>query len=1267
MTAVTAGGRASSSNVSTPEHVFPPGHRLGRYEVIRHIGAGGMGIVYQARDTERGTVVALKTLHRLEPEALLRLKNEFRFVANVTHPNLVSLHELLSVGDQWFFTMEYIEGEELWMRLQRAAQASTTPALQAGHDSTVTSVDPGRRELTPSPARAVEPGSRANSPPDMSVLGTGPLLPLDELRTIFGQVALAIHALHSAKKLHCDIKPRNILLAKDGRAVLLDFGLSKSRSEQSVAELAGTPAYISPEQISGLPATEASDWYSFGVMLYEALSGRKAVMRSRPSAEVPPLPPTLPEDLRTLCQALMQSNPLQRPTGSEVLARLGQTPREPLTPAHRRTEGLIGREAHLASLWDAYTAMSHGERPVVVHVQGLSGLGKTELVHRFFEALGERREALVLGGRCYERESMPYKAFDPLIDSLTRYLQALSPEAAQALAPPHLPELLRIFPVLRQVQAFSRVAPSPLEPGRDQQELRLRAFRGLKELLTRLSRKAPLVLHIDDLQWGDPDSTIALGELLDPPDAPRLLLLCCYRTAEGEAAGVLAAHRARALSLETSLDMREVEVGPLTEAESRQLAASLLRADVADPRVGAIARESHGSPFFIEELVHSLAARGAQEPAPESVTLEQVVLGRVGQLSEPVRRLLEMVAVAGRPLSQGFAAHAAQLQGDPHTPWTTLRSGNLVRTQGGRHEDPVECYHDRIRESVYNHLPATVRAAHHLRLATVLEEQSPGEAELLARHFREAGVREKAGRYAAVAGDQAAQALAFERAAELYQEALESLPGDTTLVEKRADALVNAGRCGQAAPLYLEAARSAPSDMALELRRRAAEQYLAGGCIPEGVAALKPVVAELGLHYPASPQEALQGIIEQSIQLQSGGATLREPPADAERLRRQADVAWSASKGLGSVDILRGGYFSIRSTLLSAQAGDARRTARGLCALGLVTVCRGSPADVEQGQQLFAVVENLLGTGLEDAQLAGFYTVIRGMAAMGLGQWRRADRLLMEGNALLEERCTGVSWECSQARVCDVYSLVQQGELREAANRANRWLRTARETGDLYGKVSLEVHMSTVLLAADEPEAVLAQLRETVSGWSTEQFTPQHLFCLVDTTRCELYRGEAASAWKTVEEAWKAAEHSMGWQFSRVMAHAAHAGAAVALAWQQASERERLLAVVRQDVQLLQREERHYARGLAAVLLASMAALEGRTEEALRELDEADARFTESEMALHAACARRRKGELLGGEVGRELIAGADAVLRAQGIRNTARWADMNAPGFTAR
>ncbi len=1257
------------------EELLEPGHRLGRYEIIRHLGSGGMGVVYQARDTERGTVVALKTLHRMDPDALLRLKNEFRFMANVTHPNLVSLHELLSVNDRWFFTMEYIDGEDFWTRLRHAVEAKSQPPLDPSSD-TITAERHSNQDMT----RTFEGLASASSRTTESIPGpqtapeesSGPLLPPEELRNIFRQVALAIDALHSARKLHCDIKPRNIILAKDGRAVLLDFGLAKNQAERSTNELAGTPAYISPEQIAGLPATEASDWYSFGVMLYEALTGRRAVAH-HPSSdgkrmELSPLTPSreLPEDLRTLCLALLQHNPLLRPSGHEVLTRLGHATSAPLALASRPTK-LIGREEHLATLWDTYMRMVDGDRPVIVHVHGLSGMGKTALVHHFFEALGEQRDAVVLSGRCYERESVPYKAFDPLVDSLMRHLRTRSPQEMQALVPQHLPELLRIFPVLRQVEAFSHVAPSPLDSGRDQQELRLRAFRGFKSLLTRLSLKTKLVLHVDDLQWGDPDSTVALGELLDPPDAPRLLLLCSYRTGEGEAAGLLAEHRARAAILEAPLEVREVELGPLTQTQSRQLAASLLHTDVADPRVDVIARESHGSPFFMEELVQYTHTRGAHEPELASVRLEEVVRSRVERLPEPVRHLLELVAVAGRPVAQGLAFRAARLQGDPHTPWTLLRSGNLVRTRGAREEDPAECYHDRIRESVYNHLPAPVLAAHHLRLATLLEELGAREPEVLALHFRRAGVREKAGHYATLAGENAANALAFERAAELYHEALESLPGNASLVEKRADALVNAGRCAEAAPLYLEAARSAPSEKALELRRRAAEQYLASGCIHEGTAVLEPLVVELGLEYPATPHEALRGIIEQSLQLQSGGARIQEPPAESARLLRQADVAWSASKGLGSVDILRGGYFSLRSTLLSAQAGDTRRTARGLCALGLVMVCRGTPADVEQGHQMFAEVERILGTGRDDPHLTGFYTIIRGMAEMGLGHWRNADRLLMEGNTLLEERCSGVSWECSQAHVCDVYSLVQLGELREVASRGSRWLRTARETGDLYGKVSLEIDANVLLLAADEPEAAAEQLRESVSSWSSQQFTPQHLFALVDATRCALYRGDAPSAWKMLDDAWKVAEHSMGWQFIRVMALYSHAGAAVALARQQPSERERLLAAARQDVQLLQREDRHYARGATAILLGGLAATEGQPEEALRELDAAISGFTEAEMALHAACARRRKGELLGGDTGRALIAEADAVLRGQGIRDTARWTDVYAPGYVTR
>ncbi len=119
-----------------------PGQRLGRYEVVERVGAGGMGVVYKARDTVRGHTVALKTLHQLEPGALLRLKNEFRYVANVTHRNLVSLHELMEADGKWFFTMEFIEGESLWALLHRGAQAaSTSEEARSRSDATVTVTD----------------------------------------------------------------------------------------------------------------------------------------------------------------------------------------------------------------------------------------------------------------------------------------------------------------------------------------------------------------------------------------------------------------------------------------------------------------------------------------------------------------------------------------------------------------------------------------------------------------------------------------------------------------------------------------------------------------------------------------------------------------------------------------------------------------------------------------------------------------------------------------------------------------------------------------------------------------------------------------------------------------------------------------------------------------------------------------------------------------------------------------------------------------------
>jgi predicted Ser/Thr protein kinase len=196
-----------------------------RFEVLRRIGAGGMGVVYDVRDHVRQENVALKTLVRTSAADVYRLKREFRSLADVAHPNLACLYELFVEDAHCFFTMELVAGVTFVDYVRGAAGDGFSPA---------------------------------------------------RLLHVLPQLVEGVSALHRKGKLHRDLKPSNILVTPEGRVVILDFGL--------IAELrphggdvhyvrGGTPAYMSPEESAGLRPSEASDWYGVGITLYEALTG----------------------------------------------------------------------------------------------------------------------------------------------------------------------------------------------------------------------------------------------------------------------------------------------------------------------------------------------------------------------------------------------------------------------------------------------------------------------------------------------------------------------------------------------------------------------------------------------------------------------------------------------------------------------------------------------------------------------------------------------------------------------------------------------------------------------------------------------------------------------------------------------------------------------------------------------------------------------------------------------------------------------------------
>lgn len=926
-----------------------------------------MGSVRMVHDVQRGRLVAQKRLSNLDVATGLAFKQEFRVLAGLSHENLVRVHELGQDEDGLYYLMEVVEGDPLDAYCRR---------------------------------EGVE----------------------DVLPRILPQLLDALAFIHAHGVVHRDLKPRNVLVTRNGIVKVLDFGVmgraTPTGRDLGLASVAGSAAYMAPEQIRGERPRTASDMYALGCILFELFSGQPPFLGSRLEVlrahlETPPSALTgrcasVPPVYAALCRELLEKDPSRRPSAEELLRRTSPVPGRPWRAprcATRVLGKLVGREGLLA---DLERRLRRGQPPDVLCVAGPSGIGKSAILDclaTVFECEGW----LVLRGEARPTERVAYNVLDGVVDDLARRLARdgiPSPEVQEATC-----ALRGIFPLLAAPGSAAENGVKELVRlrlfGRPQAPARTLVVDSLHRLIVAargVSEKAVLIL--DDFQWADTDSLALLSHLLESrSEVP--LVIAALRDDVGDTA-------ARAWVAARS-GVESVPVPPLPDEALFAVVAAAARASGHEPSQQEIERVSpscHGRPFLAEVKGRALASSGP-------VDLDDIVRYR----TDLEQRLLGLLAaadgwIAGTVLSRLLARPL----GDVDDSIAALQKDGLVRRGGSGDLDGVaDLNHDGVRHAVVTALPELVIRAHD-QLGTHYLESGSAPPERLVRHLASAGRHAEAAEHALVAARAAERQSAFGLAADMYEVATRVLQG-ASVRELRARALEKAGRHMEAARAWGELSADAAGGRRLDLTLREASALIAANRVQLGLDRLDGALEEVGdpPSHSRSPREVLTAA---TFALGPAGRYARRllhPARARESARADSDVRIGVL--LSFLDPMSGVRYLLRARDGYARAGEPRREALCDYIFAVLSLIGSRSPDVPLADRYVRRAEWLLARHGSEKTCDAAADFVLGLKELRRGRWTPAELALgraakgFEACGAVTERSMSASW----AMMADVY------------------------------------------------------------------------------------------------------------------------------------------------------------------------------------------------------------------------------------------------------